>query len=427
MAKSAPGESAIGGLTKSLLARFIQCSKGGIAVGIAVASPALVAVVGLASDYAVSTVKVGELQAAADAAAIAGANELALSGSTERSIESAVQSYVAAQDDSGESRITSLAKINRTQGTVQVVVEESWTPVFAHFLNANVTPIRVNATARLMGKTKICVLILNGAEAKVLHLDNDAKLTANGCGVYSNSKHAEGIRLDANARITSALTCSVGGFRAKNDAVKPFPLTDCPPVADPLANRSPPSVGACNFTKLKITGGNKALAPGTYCGGLEITGSANVTFSSGVYVIKDGEFKVQDTARITGEHVTFYLTGNSSTIVFANNAYVRLTGSKEGDMAGLLFFEDRAAILGREHKINSPNVDELTGTLYLSRGALLVDPNDTVAEASAYTAIIAYELRLREGPELILNTDYGATDVPVPEGISTNAQIVLSN
>jgi Flp pilus assembly protein TadG len=427
MAKSATGESAIEGLSKSLLARFIQCSKGSIAVGIAVASPALLAVVGLAADYAVSTMKVTELQAAADAAAIAGASELAVSGSTERSIESVVQAYVTIQNNSGESHITSLAKVNRKQGTVQVVVKESWTPVFAHFLNANVTPIRVNATATLMGNGKICVLILNGAEANVLHLDNDAKLTANGCGVYSNSNHAEGIRLDANTRITSALTCSVGGFRAKNDAVKPFPLTDCPPVADPLASRSPPSVGACNFTKLKITGGNKTLAPGTYCGGLEITGSANVTFSSGVYVIKDGEFKVQDAARITGEHVTFYLTGNSSTIVFANNAYVRLTGSKEGNMAGLLFFEDRAAILGREHKINSPNVEELTGTLYLSRGALLVDPNDTVAEASAYTAIIAYELRLREGPELILNSNYGATDVPVPEGISTNAQIVLSN
>ena len=96
-------------------------------------------------------------------------------------------------------------------------------------------------------------------------------------------------------------------------------------------------------------------------------------------------------------------------------------------MAGLLFFEDRASKLGRKHQIKSPNVEELTGTLYLSRGDLVVDPNDTVAAGSAYTAIITRNLQLKEGPELVLNSDYGATDVPVPEGIRTNAQIVLTD
>jgi hypothetical protein len=375
----------------------------------------------------VSTVKIGELQAAADSAALAGANELALSGSTNSSIESSVIAYVMAQDNSGASRTTANANIDRKKGTVQVIVKEDWAPFFAHFINASITPIRVSATASLMGEANICVLALNGTEAKVLHLDNDAKLTANGCAVYSNSIHAEGIRLDANTRITSALTCSAGGFNAKKGAIEPFPLTDCPTVSDPLASRAAPSVGGCDFKKLKIAGGSKTLHPGTYCDGLEISGSANVSFSSGVYVVKDGEFKVQNDARINGDHVTFYLTGKSSTINFTNNAHVRLTGSKEGNMAGLLFFEDRAATLGQKHKINSPNVEELTGTVYLSRGDLVVDPNEKVAESSAYTAIIAHELQMKEGPELILNSDYGATDVPVPEGIRTADQVVLTD
>lgn len=412
---------------KSFLARVFHCTKGGIAVGIAVASPALLSVVGLATDYAVATMKVAELQAAADSAAIAGANELAISGSTDSSILSAVKAYVTAQNNRGEENTTADAKIYRKKGTVQVIVKEDWKPVFAHFLNASVTPIVVTASATLMGKTNICVLLMEGAQAKALHLDNEAKLTANGCGVYSNSTHKESIRLDAFARITSALTCTAGGYKAKKTAVEPLPITDCPPVPDPLAARKAPSIGACNFTKMKVEAGDRTLQPGTYCGGLEITGTSNVTFASGTYVIKDGEFKVQDTARITGEHVTFYLTGTSSTILFTNKASVRLTGSKVGNMAGLLFFEDRAATLGRKHQINSPNVEELTGTIYLSRGELVIDPNDTVAEGSAYTAIIAYKMQLKEGPELIMNSDYGATDVPVPEGIRTAAQIVLSD
>lgn len=427
MSQFATEKRAIGRLRRGLLTRFLKSSKGGLTVGIAVASPAILAVVGLAVDYSVSQLKVGELQASADAAAIAGANEFALSGSTERSIESVVQAYVAAQNNRGEAQITSVANVNRKKGTVQVVIRENWTPAFAHFLNAKITPIYVSATATLMGKASICVLTLNGSEPKAMHLDNDAKLTANGCGVYSNSTNAEGVRLDANARITSALTCSAGGINAKNGAIEPFPLTDCPPVPDPLASRVAPSVGACDFTKLKVEGGNKTLHPGTYCGGLEITGSSKVTFTPGVYVMNDGEFKVQDNAQITGEYVTFYLTGDASTILFTNNASVRLTGSKEGNMAGLLIFEDRASKLGRQHEIWSPNVEELTGTIYLSRGELLVDPNDKVAASSAYTAIISHKLQLKDGPELILNSNYDATDVPVPDGIRTADQIVLTD
>lgn len=57
---------------------------------------------------------------------------------------------------------------------------------------------------------------------------------------------------------------------------------------------------------------------------------------------------------------------------------------------------------------------------------MLIDPNSPVAGNSAYTAIIAHKLELNEGPELILNSDYDATSVPVPEGIRSNAQIVLT-
>ncbi len=57
---------------------------------------------------------------------------------------------------------------------------------------------------------------------------------------------------------------------------------------------------------------------------------------------------------------------------------------------------------------------ELTGTIYLPNGKLFINPNAQVAEQSAYTAIVSYQLELTEGPELVLNSDYGSTKVPVP-------------
>jgi Flp pilus assembly protein TadG len=408
------------------LAHFLRSVSGSIAVPFAVASPVLLAAAGLAVDYATHSMKVAELQAAADASALGGAKELALAGSSDESIKSVTASYVAMEFSGSGSTVTSTADINRKAGTIRVALEELWTPAFAQFLNSDITPIRVDATASLVGGTNICVLTLDGSGTKAIHLDKEAKLQANGCGVYSNSTHPEGIRLDMDSSMHAAMICSTGGYKAKTGSVSPTPTTDCPAVPDPLADRTAPVAGSCDETGLTLASGNHTLSPGTYCDGLKIKGTAVVTFTAGTYIIKDGKFIVEDNSKITGEHVGFYLLGNATIIDFDDQASVTLTGAMTGDMAGLLFFEDRSAPINRKHHIQSTKVDVLTGTIYLPRGQLLVDPNTAVAEDSAYTAIIANRLELTEGPELVLNSDYGATDIPVPAGIQSTAQVVLS-
>ena len=322
--------------------------------------------------------------------------------------------------------MTSTADIDRKEGTLHIEVEEHWTPAFAQFLNADITPIRAHATALIVGSTNVCVLTLDGSSTKAIHLDKNAKMRANGCGVYSNSNHSQGIRLDLDSSMSAALICSAGGYKAKTSAVESIPTTDCPTIPDPLAARGTPAIGSCDQNGLTLAAGNHTLSPGTYCGGIKIKGTASVNFLPGTYVISDGNFTVADTAKITGEHVGFYLSGDASVIDFTDDASINLSGEVNGELAGLLFFEDRAASLNRKHHIQSTHVDELTGTIYLSRGTLLVDPNSPVAENSAYTAIIANRLELTEGPELTLNSDYGSTDVPVPAGIESTVQVVLS-
>ncbi len=40
-----------------------------------------------------------------------------------------------------------------------------------------------------------------------------------------------------------------------------------------------------------------------------------------------------------------------------------------------------------------------------------------VAQNSAYTIIIANKIQASAGPTLVLNTNYAATTVPVPQGV----------
>ena len=414
---------------RGALSALRQCVRGNVVTMFALALPGLLAAVGVASDYAILEMKRSSLQAAADSAALAAAKELSISSSTDVTVTNAAKNYVNVELTANDSAAVPTITVNRSAGSVTVALSESWTPFFAHFISQGVTPVDVQATAKLAGSTNLCVLALNSIDNKTMYLDTSAKMTAKGCGIYSNANTDHAIWLDNNATITSALTCAVGGVKLKTaSAISPAAVTNCPPIADPLANRPKPTIpSACAATNLVLSSGTTNLAPGLYCGGLKVFGTAKVNLSAGVYVISGAPLEVSGTSTLIGTHVGFYLDGPAATINFKDTATINLTGAITSEMAGLLVFEDPAAPVGRQHHIASTNVQNLTGTIYLPKGYLLIDPNAAVAGSSAYTAIIANRLELTAGPELILNSNYGSTDVPVPAGIKSSATVVLTN
>ena len=404
---------------------FTTNTRGNVIINFALALPVVLGALGTAVDFGTHAMKQSTLQSASDSAALAGAKEMALSSSSDSSITVSALAFLAEQLKAQDSAAVGTVVIDRKLGTVKVTTVEAWQPFFAHVLSQDVTPVVASATASLVGASSICVLTLNTNSNRALHMDKVAKLTANGCGVYSNSKNNSGITVDQSAVMKASLVCSAGGVKQKG-TISPSALTDCPAVDDPLVGRLGLNVAGCDYNNFKIAGGNQTLNPGRYCGGLEVTNTASVQLQPGDYIIKDGPLKVSDTAIFSGKHVGFYLSGNGATIEFTGNAEVSLTGSITPEMSGLLFFEDRAAPMGRQHKIESTLVKTLTGTIYLPRGFLMITPNAVVAGQSAYTAIISDRLELSEGPELVLNSDYSASDVPVPDGIRTSASVVLS-
>jgi Flp pilus assembly protein TadG len=413
----------------SMLLTFRQalaCQAGVSAISFAVAAPALITAVGLASDISIATMKKAELQSLADQAAIASANELSLGKTSKSVLLETASAFVDASSTGSNRGILKSAEIGDKNSSVTVTLTENWTPMFAHFVGFDVTPIVADATASLAGQTNICVLALSDAEPKTLHMDNSAKLAASGCGIYSNSKHSQGLRLDQNSSVKASLVCSAGGVKARQTSVSPTPSQDCPVINDPLASRTAPKIGSCDQTNLVLSSGTHVLSPGTYCGGLRITGTAEVKFTEGTYIIEGGAFDISGNAKVEGDYAGFYLSGAASTLRFDGDADIRLKGARTGEMAGLLFFEDRSAPLDRTHRIRSTMASEMTGTLYLSRGNLRVDPNGQVGQDSAYTAIVVRKLQLAEGPTLVMNSDYSSTSVPVPTGIRSAATVVLS-
>jgi Flp pilus assembly protein TadG len=419
-----------------LIARYAANVCGGLALTFAMSAPVLIGSLGVAIDFVNYNRVKTDLQAAADAAAVAGAREMQLAQSDSEQVTSAALSFAAHRltgnadataEDLKSDNLMVHAEILVADSAVKVDIAETWSPFFAHFVSTGITPVTVSATARFVGSNNICVLGLSNT-GRAVYLDRNSRLTGNDCGIYSNSSRSDGFKVDAGAHLSSSLNCVKGGKDVDVSAVvDPGVLTDCPAIADPLSNRPPPAVGACDFNKFVVKDETRSLSPGVYCGGLVVDGKANVTAKPGIYILKDGELKVAGEATLSGEGVSFFITGKKpAPIYFAPKSHLSLSAPADGAMAGLLFYEDRGVPQKLKHKISSDDARKLEGTIYLPVGDLIIDAKDPVADQSAYTAIIVNKLELNMGPNLILNSDYDATDVPVPEGIKGASQVVLT-
>jgi Flp pilus assembly protein TadG len=406
-------------------AQYWTGSSGSTAVAFALGVPAVLAVVGVASDYANMTFKRAELQAAADAGAIAAVKEMSLSQAGTKTAEEAARSYANAQLADRSQAVEINVEINKKDGRANVTISETWSPFFSEFIGAGMTPVVASASASLTGSANVCVLTLDSTASSAFEVKSGAYVTGPDCSLYSNSGSETGMQFDSSTEIKSNLVCSAGGVTYSAGHVDPEPTTDCPQISDPLAGRPEPKSGGCVNVKMPILQ-NATLQPGTYCNGIHITKKSNVTFMPGEYIVEGEGFLISGQGSAIGHDVGFYLKGADAVLNFTGDSVVEFSGRSAGDMAGLLFFEDRNAPVGREHRIATLLTKELTGTIYLSRGNLRIDPKAKVGEKSAYTAIIVNQLELRDGPELILNADYGASAVPLPKGLNVARGVALS-
>jgi hypothetical protein len=348
------------------------------------------------------------------------------------------------------------------------------------------TNIVVRATAEIVGNSKVCVVALEDQAGQAIGLNDDAQVSATGCSVYAMSASPAAIDARDSSKLSAMKSCAVGGYAGPSQRYQPVPITGCPAIKDPLAGRVPPVVGRCvndpRQGPFQVGNESKVLKPGVYCGGLILKAGANVKLDPGIYVIKDGPLVVGSEAwtggsryrnwvpclcyrrrvlagiksrlrcpnastmlppaSLSGDGVGFYFTGRvepdddhiARPIQFMPRSNVSLsapTGDLTTDnrkMAGLLFFEDRAAPPNRVFEVMSDNARRLVGTIYLPRGTFLVSANQVVADQSEYTAIVARRLALSESPRLVVNANYSASKVPVPKGIGpTSAYPTLTN
>jgi hypothetical protein len=408
-----------------LLKRFAREADGNVILTFSLAFPVLLGAAGLAVDSASFYDQQSRMQTVTDASALAVAKELHL-----------YRKNLDGLKEVGGVRVETLlaeAGISHNPHTVQIsinpatnVVEVSLSMVTGSFLPAEIwgeNPIRVMSQAHAYGQNRLCVLALHPSKSDTIKADDGAQMSAPECAVQSNSKDPSGLTVKDGSKIISSVICTSGGAKGGSSAFEPAPQTDCPPLDDPLASRDPPAVGGCDYLDRKITGGKVSISPGVYCGGLKIDNSAEVTAEPGIYTMMLGKLEVAGKAKLFGDYVSFYFHDDAARLEFSPNTTVDLSAPKDGPMAGILFYENRKMVFGRDFTIKSENAKRLLGTIYLPRGTLKIEAKGSVAAESAYTVIVAQRLDVKEA-NLVVNSDYGGTDVPVPEGVGPHSSMV---
>ena len=418
---------------------FVRDQRGNVMLTFAIVLPVLLGAAAIAVDYSFAASTRTRMQAVADAAALSAARELQMAQTNSDKVAAVAQNYVKSR----MSEVSAKTKVDTGALTVQVDLDMDYDLKFGTVVSANKVHLHASATAKMSSGLPLCLLGLDPRTAGTITLQKNARLTAPGCSVYSDSKSPQGLVSKDDAVLRAGSICSAGGkVKSKDSNYSPQPMTDCPVIADPLASREGPANFNCSYHDKVVDGSTATLSPGVYCGGLVITHRAQVTLGSGIFVIKDGPLIVNGGSSLKGANVAIYMKGTGANLTFAPSSTINLTAPKDGPLAGILIFDDpsgtaaperparhdKAGKSPREHSILSDDARVLLGTIYLPKGRLIIDATRPIADRSAYTVLVVQQLDLYDGPNLYLNSDYGATEIPVPKGVGPyGAPVMLTN
>ncbi|WP_395672934.1 TadE/TadG family type IV pilus assembly protein [Phenylobacterium sp.] len=387
---------------------FRRARKGSVAVAFALGMPVVAAGAAFSVETSYHYYKQTSLQAAADAAAVAGGLERLRGGRGSAIRTAARQTATENGWDSAAGTITVNSPPTAGAYTSQPAVEVILAQTEPRFFSALLTRTPVRLRARAVGLYRIasnaCVLALSRDAGPAVNIKGSARLELQGCDVVANSVADDALNVWGAARLTADCAVSAGGVRNKDGmrlAECGAPVTQAPPVEDPLKDLPEPSpTGPCQNDKADV------LVPGRYCSGLDLKG--DVRLEPGVYHLA-GDFRANANASVSGEGVTIYMSDGAE-VRINGGAQLTLSAPSSGTYAGVLFFGDRDST-GGDNVFNGNARSRFTGHLYFPSQS--VTYNGNFSGENGCTHVIADTVTWSGNATLEVDcTDTGMVEIP---------------
>ena len=288
---------------------------------------------------------------------------------------------------------------------------------FGNLLPVGGWNINVQSTAQPLGRMPLCVLTTasGGAGADgAISMQDQSQTSAQGCLVHSNSD----LSVPSPANLVAGTAEAAGAATGQIS-----PALFRPGAADPRPS-SPTSTWnilvTCDPLDLLHDLGVNILLPGVHCGGVTIRKNATAILLPGEHYFMKGALNLQENATLQGSDVVL-IFDQQSYFNFQDSSQIKLQGRQSGPFAGFVIATTPSNT--NTFQISSDSARLLLGTIYVPNAMLSVSGGSTnVADQSAWTVIIAKGLQLSGSPNLVINSNYGGSSVPVPSGVGPATQ-----
>ena len=383
---------------KTMLSKFGMAEDGNVIMMFGISFVPLIFAVGMAVDYGNSRWIESQVQAAGDMGALAAAATRAAGGGDDGDTITYGKQVFNENKPLKGGGSNALPTITWSDNVVTLVATADVPSPFLSVMGKKAIPIVTVSKAAYGPPTKPCILALNQNDHSAVKISGESTLDAEKCAVWSNSGTELSMYQVDNA------TAQAAGFCAHGKAVgvfSPKARSKCKRADDPFAAikdslASYDSFGCAKNDKgitIQKQDGPVTLAPGVYCGGIDVQTEAQVTLSPGTFHIV-GQMIVRSQATITGASAS---DGGNTLIFYGPNGGFYANGAgkitieapedETNPYAGMAIVSDGVNV-GYQHTMNGGAGVDIVGSVYTPNQDVKVAGDIVVnISASEYTIV----------------------------------------
>ncbi|MCK5284108.1 MAG: Tad domain-containing protein [Alphaproteobacteria bacterium] len=392
------------------ISKYIKQNEGSVLPLIALTFPVILGMVSLGTDASLWMSEKRNLQISADASVIAAGWELAQESEEYMDYVAYREATNNGYDSSANGElILQILNSDADGTTISIALEQDANTFFSKIIFN--TPIRIAAYAEALITGidgQFCVFALEDEDSGAVATFGSVDIDSPDCGIAVNSTDDEALTMKGNVDFNIGTVRISGDYDIGGSVDFDYTSlrTGQAPIADPYEDLDVPEHNDCDSNNTRINS-STTLSPGTYCGGINVSGNNSITFEPGVYIIDGGDFNVTGSGNMIGEGVTFILTGEGNDYAgldISGNRSIEFSAPLSGEnWSGITFFQDRNAPQrdNLQNKIVGTSDIIFDGVAYFPSQGLWFGGNTTVlGNDTPCTKLIARTVTLTGNPRL---------------------------
>jgi len=404
------------GSLNRLIKKVARDQRGVIIVMFALLMPIMLGFIGLGVEVGYWFGKSRDLQAAADAAALAGAYEVYYNRSSQTKTIADREAGNNGWDSTTGTSTVSNSQYNGTTPTgtyttsyaadtaaVEVILTQTIDRMFSGwFMNNDLTLTAVAVATQSAGTATTCVLALGASNpSDAVKVTGSANITMSGCSITTNSTDAEAFRVTGSSTLSVDCAYSAGG----SDISATLTTTECSgiqenaiaaidPYADSVTEPVDSDFDNCGSDGSNGDGNNyddpsppadDTINPGVYCDINYNNNNKTLTMNAGNYYIDRGDFELQSNSATldASAGVTVILGdstggGNCGDVKITGAATLNITAPTTGNFAGIVFYRGPSCDASTSVELKGGSSSDITGAIYMPTALLKYSGNSTL-------------------------------------------------